>query len=347
MIMEILRQPTAYAVQCKDEALLIKSTSGGVFGTLAHHILESDGIVYGAAYEEDYYSVRHIEADNHEKLTKLFGSKYTLSQIGDAYKRTADRLKERRRVLFSGTPCQIAGLYRFLSRSSFGEGQTSSPPRVGNKLLITCDLVCHGTVDPKIYESYIKWLEQKHGAKVTAYMFRSKRNGWKTMTAEARFANGKTYVRRCDADPYYHAFLTNLSLRECCGDCKYSRIPRQGDLSLGDFWGVDKERPEWFDDKGLSVVLANTVKGQALLEECREQFRLFERVEISIPSRYNNLEHGSALASDSKEYQRVFHEEGFEAASRKYVSIPYKTRIREAVAPFLPRKVYSLLRKMF
>lgn len=252
----------AYGAQHKDEQLRAKSSSGGVFTALARGMFAAGGVVFGAAFDESL-RVEHVGAFDETELAGMRGSKYVQSDAADAVAHAAGLLERGIPVLFSGTPCQIAGL----------------KARVGKKyddLLLTVDFVCHGVPSPGVFESYLRELERKHGKRVTAYTFRDKRLGWKNFSAVATFEDGTEHVGQQVTEPFLYGFLQNLYLRPSCVQCTTLRGEHHpSDITIADLWGAEHAYPERDDDTGLSLVFVNTQKGRKALEAAGEQLTRF------------------------------------------------------------------------
>lgn len=245
--------PAAFAAWHQDDAIRAESSSGGVFSALMQQSLQQGGVVFGAAFDNTM-TLRHQYALNDAESHKFRGSKYLQSVISNAYKEAQEFLQQGRHVLFSGTPCQIAGLYAFLGND--------------DENLLTCDLVCHGVPSPKVFDAYKKNIERRNGANVRKIAFRRKDCGWKRYSVALSFDNSKEYRRVLTDDPFILGFLRNTYLRPSCHTCRFSRLPRIADITLGDFWGVGDHHPEWDDDKGTSLILVQTEKGQKALSVC-------------------------------------------------------------------------------
>ena len=252
------RQPIAsYAAWTKDAGLRAKGTSGGAFGALAEVVIKRGGIVYGAAWDEDFKHVRHIGVETLDGLEKLKKSKYVWSDPSAAYKEIPELLKNGREVLFVGTPCQCAALTASLN--------SRTPTLISN--LITADFVCHGTPDPKVFAEYAEGLEKKHGSKLVAYDFRDKRAGWNFQRVSYRFANGVEKRVIPWLDPYFREFSKNTMLRDGCFKCPFAALSRPSDITIADCWRVAASNPEWDDNRGTSNVLVNTKRGAVLWDD--------------------------------------------------------------------------------
>lgn len=241
---------TALAVINKDETIRLNSSSGGVFSLLASSIIENGGVVFGAALSEDCKSVSHIAVRTLQEIEVLRGSKYVQSKIGSTYKEVKTFLENGKKVLFSGTPCQIWGLYAFLNKEY--------------ENLYTCDFVCHGVPSPLVWEKYVKFREGKSSSETSQVFFRNKKSGWKTYSMQFEFQNGVRYAQKNTDDLYLRGFVADLYLRPSCYDCKFKGINRPSNITLADFWGVEKVCPEMYDNKGTSLLILNSDKGKKL-----------------------------------------------------------------------------------
>ena len=239
---ERLPAPQVLAAWNTDHTVRLDSTSGGVFSALANWMFELNGYVAGAVYAEDH-TVSHVVTNDPKMLPALRSSKYLQSYTGDLYNRIKQLLEEGRQVLYCGTPCQIAGLYHLLGRDYEG--------------LITCDFICRGVNSPKAFLKYLESLEKQYGAPVESIKFKNKTFGWHRFSTRIDFQNGKTYIMDRYRDPFMQGYLTfNCFTRPCCYACRFTGTPRQGDITLADFWGLDRIHPEWDNDCGTSAKLA-------------------------------------------------------------------------------------------
>ena len=244
------KMSTCALAYSKNDETRKTSSSGGIFSEIALYILKQSGIVYGASLEEEL-KVKHIRIDNVEQLEKLKGSKYVQSEMNGVYIDVKKDLEYGKNVLFTGTPCEIAALNSFLKKDYNN--------------LYTCDLICHGVPSYKILKKYLNELEEKQKSNVQKVFFRNKDDGWANFRMKIFFENGHIYSCQANKDSYMKFFLKNASLRPSCYECKFSKIPRCADLTLGDYWGVEKVHPELKDDKGVSMIVINNDKGEELL----------------------------------------------------------------------------------
>ncbi len=246
-----------FAEKNKNERIRNTSSSGGVFYELGKSFIQNGGVVYGCALDKDMVA-RHIRVDCEEELAKLQSSKYVQSDMGHTMSEIKRLLNSGTRVMFSGTPCQTAGLRNYLKKDY---------PN-----LFVIDVLCHGVPSPKLFADYLEILGEKFGGKPISVNFRNKQRGWKRLYMEVCFDNGKRHYIYSGYDRYESMFLNNISLRPACYECKFTKAFRYGDVTLGDFWGIGKKYPEWDDDRGISVVMLNTEKGIEAFKNLEERF---------------------------------------------------------------------------
>lgn len=254
--------PKTLAAFANDESIRLQSSSGGIFSILAERVLDDGGVVAGVAQTAPT-RFGHIIVDNKADLKKLRGSKYVQADVGLVYREVRGLLKAGRKVLFSGTPCQVAGLYAVL-----GNAATSVN-------LFTVDIVCHGTPSVKIFEKYIKELEKENSALVASSRFRDKRMGWRlfsmTSMLNTNSEDSVQFSKTLREDKFMQVFLRNICLNSSCVDCHYGKLPRVADISLGDYWNIADVHPQMDDNKGTSVVLLNTTPGSMLFESVADK----------------------------------------------------------------------------
>lgn len=255
-------QPKAYAAYNMDETIRLQSSSGGVFTLLALQTLQNGGGVFGATLSADCKSVHHTMVSSEVDLAKLRSSKYLQSEIGVCYKQTQAFLREGKPVLFSGTPCEIEGLKAFL-RKDYDN--------------LTCvDLVCHGAPSPKLWKQYVEYREKQNGQMVKEACFRYKENGWREYSVKLCFENNAEYIRKYNKDPFMQMFLQDLCLRPSCYSCPFKKKNRVSDITLADFWGSGRVCPDMDDDKGLSLVIVHSSKGEKLLQKVKDKMKVLE-----------------------------------------------------------------------
>lgn len=251
---EVSLKTDIFAAYRTDFDKRLKSQSGGIFAVLAEHVLQQNGIVCGAAFDDDW-KLCHSFAQNERELAALLGSKYVQSEIGNAFAETKQYLEQGRMVLFSGTPCQVQGLKKFLGKEYDN--------------LFTVDLICHGVPSPGVWEKYLK--EFLACQKMDRFVQKNKQ---KNNSIEYHLNNGKVLEESYEENPYSKAFCKNLFLRPSCSACRFKGVERCSDISLGDFWGLEKHCPDFWDKYGISAVLLHTEKGNCLFDAVKHELKL-------------------------------------------------------------------------
>ena len=284
----------------KDETVRLGSSSGGVFTGIADEVIKRGGVVFGAIYDGCSGNVMHVSTRDVD-IGLLRKSKYVQSFCGDIFKKVYNELMSGYEVLFSGTPCQIAGLKSYLGKDY--------------KNLITCDFLCHGVPAVKLLKDHLKYLRGKNRHQIKEIDFRPKVRGWSKYDLKIIFENGKVCIRHSENDAFFVAFLNNLSLRNCCYKCKYSDNNNQSDITIGDFWGYRKYNPGINDEKGLSLVVVNTEKGKSYLEAVK-QLQLYSLDWMFVESVFKK--------KDNKLYDREKRNQFFS----KYISVGWPGTIK-------------------
>lgn len=277
-------QTKVYAIRAKND-IRQKSSSGGVFGVIATSILNEKGIVYGASFD-DKFNLKHIRIKNKKDLNKLQGSKYLQSNLNNIFKEVKKDLETNVKVLFSGTPCQIKGLKQFLTKNY--------------ENLITVDVVCHGVPSPSVFEKYKEYLEEKNNSKIIDYQFRNKEFGWKRFSTKISFQNGHIISETFDKNIYMKGFLRNLYLRKSCYSCTSNNFTSTSDITLADYWGIDEIDSSLDDDKGTSLVLVNSNKGEKILENIKFELEVKE-TDLSRAIKYNKSINQPAFYNKNRE----------------------------------------------
>jgi coenzyme F420-reducing hydrogenase beta subunit len=296
------------AVKNKNDKIREISSSGGVFYELAKNFLQNGGVVYGCALNDDMVA-RHICINSIAELDKLKSSKYVQSDMSNTMTEIKQRLIKGERVLFSGTPCQVAGLKNYLGKE------------YENLLLV--DILCHGVPSPKLFADYLEYLSQQYGGgKPVSVNFRNKQRGWKRLYMEVRFDNGKRHYIYSGYDRYEGMFLNNMSLRPSCYECKFTKAKRYGDLTLGDFWGIGKKYPQWDDDKGISVVMLNTNKGSKAYAMIEKQFEGREEAFETAKAGQRTLYAPTSKNPNRDAFYQLYAEKGCKIALEQYTSVP-------------------------
>ncbi len=259
-----------YGCKNSDDSIRLASSSGGFFYELAKLVIDKGGIVFGARFSKDFKNVYHTGAASMDEVRPMMVSKYVQSDIGQCFVEVEDYLKEGRTVLFTGTPCQVAGLRSFL-----GEEHDN---------LILAEIVCHGVPSRKVWDIYLSSLENEYGGKATFVTFRDKSKSWRQSDFKVEFDNGRSFSQPNKDNPYMKSFLRNLNLRDSCTCCKFKRFASGADITMGDFWGSSELGPGYSDDLGISVIALHSDKGRRCFDTVRE--RLKDIVSISEASAY-------------------------------------------------------------
>lgn len=297
----------AYAIKNIDETERKISASGGVFPLLAKYTLDKKGIVFGAAYDENF-EVKHIALTDYSKLPLVQGAKYVQSIIGISFREAEMELKSGRKVLFSGTPCQCAGLKAFLGKE------------YENLLLV--DVICHGVPSTKVWQTYIDYRSAKEnsGIRPIRINMRSKTSGWSRYGYSTEFDYGYGHITRVrnSQDLFMKAFVGNICLRNSCSDCPAKGIERCTDFTLGDYWGVWDQHPEFDDNKGTSIVFIHSEKGKNVFRHLEDKM---EYIEVNVEEAYqeNNSLVSSVIAHEKRQdFLEKITVENFEEKIREY-----------------------------
>ena len=309
----------AYAVRVhKYES---ESSSGGVFSALAEKVISGGGVIYGAAFDKEL-TLRHIRIADMADLGLLRGSKYVQSYTEGIYQQVQKDLSYGRKVLFSGTPCQVAGLRKFLNED-YSE-------------LLTVDLACHGVPSPKVWSRHIN----EKGKGLFGVNFRDKSSGWRKYNIAYSYRDRVERVR-FDKDPYMQLFLQNVSIRPSCYDCAFRNGGNQSDMTLGDYWAISQTKSDLNDGRGVSVVISNTRKGELLINELKATDCIVQPVEYKEAVKVN----GGFSASFAVPTGRDEFFKGLDAADdlHKYISGFVRTKSFVRVAY---ERIHTILAKI-
>ena len=253
-------EPVA-AYAARNKYRLDGSSSGGVFPLIAEKFVEDGGEVCGAEYEK-YCKVVHSLAENIEDVERFYGSKYSQSELYSIYDDIRSELEDGRKVLFSGTPCQVAGLKAYLRKDYAG--------------LYTVDIACHGVPSPGLWDRYRTALEDKYQSRLMRVDFRDKSQSWRHYNIRYVFVHAGTVSVPRMKDPYLALFLQDMTLRPSCYECRFRNGSSGSDLTLADLWSVEQSCPQMNNDRGASGVLINTDKGRELFEGIVEDLAVCE-----------------------------------------------------------------------
>ena len=325
-------QPIPYGVRMKDIEEVMKSRSGGAFVAFSDFILDKGGIIYGAGFK-DHLVVAHKRAITKEERDEFRGSKYVQSDLDGIFRQVKDDLSNGFWVMFSGTACQVSGLQSFL------------PDKLKQKL-ITVDIVCHGVPAPKIWEDYLKYVEEKEKMDVVSVDFRDKKNfGWKAHKESLTLQNLKTGEEKTiSTDIFTFLFYQHIMLRPSCAECKYCNVRRPADLTLADFWGWEKTGSCINDDnKGLSLVLVNTPAGKKIFENVKHRFDIINpKLEDCVQP---NLKSPTKPDIRYKNFQSDYENKGFQYILQKYGNVSTSYKIKN-IASRLKRRFLKVIKKM-
>lgn len=311
----------SYVGYAKDKKYTDNSSSGGIFPLIAEKILNENGIVIGAAF--DNRNLVHIAIENKNELNKLKGSKYLQSDLNNIFKFIKDNVKDKK-ILFVGLPCQVAGLKSFLDKDY--------------ENLLCIDLICHGVPSPKLFYKYLEEIEEKYNNKVIKYDFRDKSSGWDTYSNSITL-NNKKITELHQNNAYIRLFLSNIALRESCYNCNFKLGNKYSDITLGDFWGVNKYYPEFYNKRGVSAIIINTKKGKEYFENIKEQMKYKE-------CSLEEIIEGNPMLIKSAEYSKKRNEFFYDMDSNKIGKLvnKYTKKTNNNIVKRILKKILKILK---
>ena len=311
-----------YAAIYKDNKIRENSSSGGIFSALA----DKFDVVYGVAMTKDCYGAEMIRVEG--DISPLRGSKYFQAKVGDAFKQVKKDLEEGRRVLFSGTGCQINGLSLFLGKEYSN--------------LFLMDIICHGTPSPKLWREYVSYQEKKHG-KLESVNFRCKDDSW----IDFGMKENQLYISK-DTDFFMRMFLRDYCLRPACYECQAKRY-RKADMTIADFWGIQAVAPEMNDGRGTSLVITRTEKGQELFESIKSELKWkevsYEDGVKSNPSEYKSVARPQQRDTFFEDLDKL----SFDEMVKKYAAdrkVPFKRRVINKIKRTIKRMFGGVLKNI-
>ena len=315
-----------YAVQIKDSEVLLESSSGGAFSWMANYVIQKGGYVSGCIFDDNLNPI-HIVTNNLEDISKMRGSKYVQSDTKCVYSKIEQLVKDNQLVLFTGTPCQVAGLKGYL--------------RKPYDTLITMDLICHGVPSPKLFLNYIE-AERKKGKIIREIKFRDKKmNGWCSQ-GSIEFNGKRKCISPYNNSYYYYYYLANYVSRYSCYTCKYSSMDRPGDITIGDCWNMAKAFPKIDVSRGFSVIIINSRKGQYLFENLKSNLIWYSIDKEFVISNNTNLRKACEMPEKRKEIYGEIEQLGYEVTAKRECKYQY-------ITPFLrkcvPKWIKNILRK--
>lgn len=309
------KRPKIFAGWSLQKEVRLNSTSGGVFSELANCVLDKGGYIAGAQYGDNNI-VEHVIVNTKKGLEKLRQSKYAQSSIGNIFIEVKKLLQDKKQVLFCGTPCQVAGLYSYLG------GKCEN--------LYTLDFICRGVNSPKAYRAWINDLETHYKRKVSKIWFKYKKYGWKKSPwcTRIEFENGKHIVQYKKKNLFMRGYLElNLYIRPSCGNCDFKGTPKEADITLGDFWGLDAFLD---DDMGTTMIMVNSEKGEKLLCNACHGLKIYEREieEIRCGNEYFYSSVQRNLAGD--EFLERLQQQSFSKLVRKEIRNKYVKQLKDS-----------------
>lgn len=263
---------TVYACYNSNDEIRLQSSSGGVFSVFAEKIIKDGGVVYGCAFDVTG-GAKHIRVESLEGLKQLYGSKYTQSNTNGTFREVKYDLSDGKKVLFSGTPCQINALKTYLKG-------------IDDKNLILADIICHGVPSKLLYKYYVDYIEEKYKKKVQTLSFRDKKSGWENYGIKVIFEDATELFVPQEKNYFMKAFLTDIMLRPACYKCISKDFHNFSDMTMGDYWGAGEKFSKLNDGKGLSVLVLRTKKGETLFEDVKSEL-IFELSDMDDVCKHN------------------------------------------------------------
>lgn len=326
---KIKEENQTYAAYSKSKEVLDNSTSGGIFTHISDLILEGGGVVFGHAYNGDLKCVCKI-ARTKEERNSFRGSKYVQSDMKSVYEEIKNEVGTGKKVLVTGTPCQIDAVKNFFSN------------RIPENLF-TMDIVCHGVPSPQIFSEYVDLQEKKSGKKIVDFKFRDKKEGWTTPHRVFEYSDGTSCGELLNADAFNNLFqVTDCILRPSCFSCKYAGNQRISDISIADFWGIQNKHNDMFNEnRGVSLILVNTDKGNSLFQKIKEnEIMKIKKVLLSDAQERNfPLLRPSIPYFDRNKFFIDYQKRGLEYCLKKYCSRSFSSRLRRKIRMILKTKV--------
>lgn len=310
---------TVYIMKHKKEEVRMKSRSGGIFTALSDWVLEQNGVVYGCMLNDKFEAI-HERAETKLQRDKFCGSKYVQSRMGNILKQVEKDLKDSRIVLFSGTACQIAGLKAYLLYK-----------KIQIEHIFFIDIICHGVPSPMVWNDYLRYMERKYHGNIKAVDFRNKwKYGWKEHI-ETIWIQDKEYNHRI----YTKLFCDHNILRESCYYCPYKSLERIADITIGDAWGIHIADADFDDNKGVSLILVISKKGEKLLNEVKPHCDMLEcKIENYMQPA---LKHPFKRPEKREQFWDDYNKLSFEKIVQKYGKSSWKTKIKK-VKKYIPFK---------
>lgn len=316
-----LETPDAYGVKHINDDVRSNSSSGGAFTGISDYILSEKGVVCGVGFNEKM-EVIHNFATTKDERNFLRGSKYVQSELKDIFPEIKRMLLDSQKVLFSGTPCQVAGLRNYLELS-----------KCSTQSLLTIDIICHGTPSPMLWKEYLNFLEKKKGKKVSGYNFRSKIKGWHEHTEVVKYDDNKSDYKSREVQIFRNIFYSHNALRPSCHNCKYTSNIRPSDITIADFRGIEKVNKDFDDNKGISLVLINTDTGRKVFDNIKGQFDCYTSNTRDCLQR--NLVKPTPISKNREKFWCDYHNYGFEYIAKRYAGYNLKSTVKKNIKVIL------------
>ncbi|SDI72248.1 Coenzyme F420 hydrogenase/dehydrogenase, beta subunit N-term [Pseudobutyrivibrio sp. 49] len=329
----------SYAVSNKNTDSIRKSASGGAFYILAKKIIEQGGYVYGASMEkeDDALTAKHIEISSVNQLNKLQGSKYVQSDVGYIYKEVKKRAINGDSVLFSGTPCQVAGLKNYLGKE------------YSNVILV--EIICHGVPNSRLFKDFIRYNQRKNNCVIGNFFFRDKTHGQGYTTKTVFTKNNKQQVKigKGELTAYIRFFSKSLILRDSCYSCPFAQGSRVADFTIGDYWGFAKEHNDqnMNEKNGISCVLCNNEKAIDFLDECKNDFNIIESEYSKIAKHNKQLNGPTEKSSDRDMVLETYVKSGYSSLEKLYWRKYPKDKVKYIISAIIPADFKRNVRRIF
>ena len=324
---------SVYAAQCKDREVLMNSSSGGIFYCLAKETIDGGGVVSATKYGVNFKPIQAITSDLKD-LERFCGSKYAQSNTNKVFTQIKKLLEQQKRVFYVGTPCQVSGLKSFL--------------RKDYENLLTIDIVCHGVPSQEWFANYIKYISCKMKGQVTSFTFRNKRVGWFCNGCTTiRYPNGKVKTKKIPvhSSAYYQYFMNGDIYRPSCYTCEYACEERIGDITLGDYWGIEKVHKEFAKrlgkrlDNGVSVVIINTKKGLEHFRNIESSLFYCESTYCKAAENNRQLREPSHRKPNYQHLMKIYEDKSYEGIEREYRKNNRKHIVKQTIKSFIPQKM--------
>ncbi|SEL72675.1 Coenzyme F420-reducing hydrogenase, beta subunit [Butyrivibrio sp. ob235] len=330
-----------YAATSRDKTALKISASGGAFEAIARKVLSDGGCVYGSAMDKKNRGmlIHHVEINNIDELYKLQGSKYVQSSIGNIYRTVKQKLTSGQKVLFSGTPCQIAGLKKYILNEYDN--------------LYTVEIICHGVPNNKLFNDFISYEEQKLGGDISEFYFRDKTKGQGYTTKTVYTKDEKKIIKTSvgELKAYIRLFSKGLTLRDSCYCCPFAQSHRCADITVGDYWGFHVEHPEvkgleMSNRLGVSCVLCNTERGKELISDCENMFYLVDSSYEKV-ARHNKQMNGPCIKSDMRRIVlNTYKEGGYQALEKLYWAKWKRDKVKYFISGIMPKSLKTSIKSI-